>query len=51
MAEIDDGKGNFSEQSRVAYKEAEKLSLNDMSPTNPIRLGLSLNYSVYAYEI
>jgi len=33
-----------------AYNEATTVSL-DLLPTNPIRLGLALNFSVFYYEI
>ncbi len=39
---------DFAKQS---YKEAEKISRQHLPPTNPIRLGLHLNMSVYYYEI
>jgi 14-3-3 protein epsilon len=34
-----------------AYEEAEALSKGNLVSTNPIRLGLMLNYSVFVYEI
>lgn len=34
-----------------AYKEAVEVSTEQLKPTNPIRLGLALNYSVFHYEI
>lgn len=33
------------------YKQAFEIAKSDMPPTNPIRLGLALNYSVCLYEI
>ena len=35
----------------IAYKKACDVSKDDLKPTNPIRLGLALNYSVFYYEI
>ncbi|XP_054638468.1 14-3-3-like protein [Dunckerocampus dactyliophorus] len=37
--------------SEDAYKEALKISKENMAPTHPIRLGLALNFSVFFYEI
>jgi len=39
------------ESANAAYKEASEVSEEDLKPTNPIRLGLALNYSVFHYEI
>ena len=33
-----------------AYKQAQE-DAKDMAPTDPIRLGLALNHSVFYYEI
>lgn len=38
-------------QANEAYHEAFEVSEVDLKPTNPIRLGLALNYSVFHYEI
>jgi 14-3-3 protein epsilon len=35
----------------AAYKSAIEVAKSDMPPTNPIRLGLVLNFSVFYYEI
>jgi len=40
-----------ADESLFAYEEASKISLKDLSPTHPIRLGLALNFSVFYYEI
>jgi len=34
-----------------AYDAAQKVANEKLASTNPIRLGLALNYSVYYYEI
>ncbi|XP_075591051.1 14-3-3 protein gamma-B-like [Dermatophagoides farinae] len=39
-----------SEASAKAYKEATELA-EELPTTNPVRLGLALNYSVFYYEI
>ncbi|ELK30320.1 14-3-3 protein sigma [Myotis davidii] len=36
---------------KEAYQEAMDISKKEMPPTNPIRLGLALNFSVFRYEI
>jgi len=34
-----------------AYKEASNIGIKSLAATNPIRLGLALNFSVFHYEI
>jgi 14-3-3 protein epsilon len=34
-----------------AYEEATKIAVDKLKTTNPIRLGLALNYSVFQYEV
>jgi 14-3-3 protein epsilon len=45
-----DAKKNFADQSMNSYNEATKAA-NELSITNPIRLGLALNFSVFYYEV
>jgi hypothetical protein len=39
------------EKSQQSYLEAFAIAKGKMQPTNPIRLGLALNFSVFYYEI
>ena len=39
------------DKAQISYKEADVLSKSHLATTNPIRLGLSLNISVFYYEI
>ena len=52
IAEFSSGieRKTFAEASLVAYKEATD-DATQLQPTNPIRLGLALNFSVFYYEI
>ena len=45
------GTVDFKSEANKAYEQATELANKNMSPTNSIRLGLALNYSVYHYEI
>ncbi|XP_015692411.1 14-3-3-like protein GF14-G [Oryza brachyantha] len=44
-------KVEVSEKSLKAYKTASKTAETDLAPTDPLRLGLALNLSVFYYEI
>jgi len=43
-------RSSAAEKALKAYKEASKVA-QTLMPTNPIRLGLALNFSVFYYEI
>jgi len=45
-----DSKSDAAEKALAAYKAASEKAL-ELLPTNPIRLGLALNFSVFYYEI
>jgi len=55
LAEV--GNAGSEERTKVvqeaddAYSKASDISKDKLKPTNPIRLGLALNYSVFYYEI
>ena len=56
LAEFQEGakKDKSSDDASAAYEEANKFATADgkgLPPTDPIRLGLALNYSVFHYEI
>lgn len=42
---------NFAYGSLNLFQAATKIAEKELSPTNPIRLGLALNLSVFYYEI
>lgn len=46
-----DSKDDVVEKANKAYERAYDISLQHLETTNPIRLGLALNYSVFHYEI
>jgi len=53
MAEFCSGEERLqaAKDSEEAYKAAEKEATTNLKSTDPIRLGLALNYSVFFYEI
>ncbi|CAL8098708.1 unnamed protein product [Calicophoron daubneyi] len=53
LAEFSTGekRNKAAEDSLVAYKAATEIAEKELQPTNPIRLGLALNFSVFYYEI
>jgi 14-3-3 protein epsilon len=53
IAEFSDGdaKSKAAESARLAYEDASRAAEKNLVVTNPIRLGLALNYSVFQYEV
>ena len=47
----DDKKAKAAESARLAYQEASTVAEKDLVVTDPLRLGLALNYSVFQYEV
>ena len=47
----DDSRNETNEKAAEAYKKAYELCEKHLKSTNPIRLGLALNFSVFYYEI
>lgn len=47
---VEDERKEFSESAAVAYKESSEIAVTEMSPTDPLRLGLALNFSVFFYD-
>lgn len=46
-----DDKKCIIDSAQSAYQEAMDISKKEMPPTNPIRLSLALNFSVFHYNI
>lgn len=46
-----DKRNGAADKSLEAYKAASDVSVTELPPTHPIRLGLALNFSVFYYEI
>ena len=51
VASGDSEKDDVVEKANKAYEQAVGVSKDNLKSTNPIRLGLALNYSVFHYEI
>ena len=47
----DNDKGSVKDKALESYKDATKIASEELKTTNPIRLGLALNFSVFYYEI
>lgn len=52
LAEVaEDDKQTVIESAKDSYEAASEISKDELKATNPIRLGLALNFSVFHYEI
>jgi len=53
LAEVAGGeqRKSVAQQSHEAYQKAAEVAQAELKPTNPIRLGVALNFSVFYYEI
>ncbi len=50
-SQVDDDRKNASDKTLEAYKAAQDKATAELPSTNPIRLGLALNFSVFYYEV
>jgi len=48
---LGDAKEKARTQAEAAYRSAEDVAVKHLAVTNPVRLGLLLNYSVFLYEV
>jgi len=53
LAEFSSGdqRNKAAQSSLEGYKSASEVADKELAPTNPIRLGLALNFSVFYYEV
>ena len=51
IAEYSNEREQVVEKASQAYSDATKIANSELETTDPIRLGLALNYSVFFYEI
>eukprot|EP00798_Chlamydomonas_sp_ICE-L_P026876 gene26876-4485_t len=47
----DEARKNAADNTLGAYNSAQEKALAELTSTNPIRLGLALNFSVFYYEV
>jgi len=47
----EDDRKDASDKTLEAYKAAQEKAMSELPSTNPIRLGLALNFSVFYYEV
>lgn len=48
---VDNDRKEAAEKTLMAYNAAQEKALAELPSTNPIRLGLALNFSVFYYEV
>jgi len=46
-----DARSGAADHALKAYTAAQEIAVTELTPTNPIRLGLALNFSVFQYDI
>lgn len=51
FCEDPDENGVKADSAHEAYRMASDIALAELAPTNPMRLGLALNFSVFYYEV
>jgi len=51
FCEDTDAHGLKADSAHEAYRTASDIALAELAPTNPMRLGLALNFSVFYYEV
>ena len=49
--QVEQKRADSADSALAAYKEASTCAAVSLESTNPIRLGLALNFSVFHYEI
>lgn len=48
---MEDDRKQAADKTLEAYKAAQDKAMSELPSTNPIRLGLALNFSVFYYEV
>jgi len=48
---VEDDRKSAADKTLEAYKAAQDKAMSELPSTNPIRLGLALNFSVFYYEV
>merc|ERR1712078_311781 len=51
LAEFAVGESQAAQDAKDAYNAASDIALAELPSTNPIRLGLALNFSVFYFEV
>ena len=47
----EEGRESYGGKAREVYEEAQQKAMNTFTATDPIRIGLALNFSILYYEI
>lgn len=51
VVQVDNDRKEAADKTLEAYKAAQDKAMAELPSTNPIRLGLALNFSVFFYEV